>query len=245
MIRVLSFGRRCDGFGLNDRQRRLARISIEIGNRIGRFRDRDRPQFVRNRSGQTVFRSAAPAATATTSATAWPSLAAWPLIGANHAGLLLAFVLVGFGLVAGHAGDPCGLRHHARNFALLARGPAVTRLAGTAAPPPPPLALVAIRIGFAVARLADRHIVGQPFALFGFHFRLGFDVERPFVVGGFFDIGRESSNLRRQQRLGGLQRMHLFAAIDDERLLPLTVGSAITASVTLKLFSRSRRWPRL
>ncbi|HTE96877.1 MAG TPA: hypothetical protein VK678_25740, partial [Bradyrhizobium sp.] len=229
MIGGLSFGRWChgfglngrqNGFGLNDRQRRLARISIEIGNRIGRFRDRGWPEFVRNRSGQTIIRPAAPAAAAPTSATARPSLAAWPLIGANHAGLLFAFVLVGFVLVAGHAGNPRGLGHHVRNFAFVACGrPAVTRLAGTTAPPPPPLALVAIGIGFAVARLADRHILRQPFGLFGFHFRLGFDVERLFVLGGFFDIGRESRNLRRQQRLGGLQRVHLFAAIDDERLL--------------------------
>src|SRR5260221_671079 len=148
-----------------------------------------------------------------------PSLAAGRLIGARRARLLLGFVLVGFAVVHDRAGNRWRVGRNARNFALVTHRRAVARLAGTAAPPPPPLALVAIRIGFAVACLADRRIVDQPFGLFGFHLRLGFDVERLFLVGGFFDIGRESRNLGRQQRLGGLQRMHLLAAIDDERLL--------------------------
>src|SRR5580704_5142950 len=85
----LGRGRGSDGFGLDHRQRRFRRvISIEIGSRAGSLRRRCRPEFVHNRSGQTVLRSAAPAASATTSATAGPPLATCRLIGANQAGLL-------------------------------------------------------------------------------------------------------------------------------------------------------------
>jgi len=86
-------------------------------------------------------------------------------------------------------------------------------------PPPSPLALVAVRFGFAVALFAGRLIIGQPFGLFGFHFRFDFDVERLVLVKRLFSLRREGRNLRCEQRLSRLQRMHLFAAIDDERLL--------------------------
>ena len=62
-------------------------------------------------------------------------------------------------------------------------------------------------------------LVGQPFGLLGFDLGFGFDVERLVVVIGFLDLRREGGSLRRQQRLGGFQRVHLFAAVDDERLL--------------------------
>src|ERR1700687_4725676 len=108
-IRLLLLGRRCNGFGLNHRQRWLGWgcwlgwASIEVGNRAGCFRNRCRPEFVRDRSGQTVLRAATPAASATTSATAGPPLAACRLIGASHSGLLVGFVLLGFTFVAGEA----------------------------------------------------------------------------------------------------------------------------------------------
>src|ERR1700687_5794938 len=67
-IRLLLLGRRCNGFGLNHRQRWLGWgcwlgwASIEVGNRAGCFRNRCRPEFVRDRSGQTVLRAAPPGA---------------------------------------------------------------------------------------------------------------------------------------------------------------------------------------
>ena len=93
------------------------------------------------------------------------------------------------------------------------------RFAGTAAPPPPPLAPRAVGLGFAAALFAAGGIFGQPFGLLGFHFQFDFDVERLLLVERLPPAAAGSRNLRRQQRLGGLQRVHLFAAIDDERLL--------------------------
>jgi len=62
-------------------------------------------------------------------------------------------------------------------------------------------------------------IVGQSLGFFGLDVGLGFDVERLFVVIGFLDLRRGGGSLRCKQRLGRFQRMHLFAAVDDERLL--------------------------
>jgi len=72
-------------------------------------------------------------------------------------------------------------------------------------------------VAFAAGFLAGRLFVAQALGLFGFDFRFGFDIEL-FVVIGFLDLRRRSRGLRRKQRLGRLQRMHLFAAIDDEGL---------------------------
>jgi hypothetical protein len=76
MIRLLWLGRWCDGLRLNLRLRRLGWIAVEIGHRAGCFRGRRRPEFVDNRSGQTVLRAAAPPASAATSAPPRPPLAA-------------------------------------------------------------------------------------------------------------------------------------------------------------------------
>ena len=72
-------------------------------------------------------------------------------------------------------------------------------------------------VAFASTFFTCRLFLGQAFGLFGFDFALGFEIEL-FVVIGFLDLRRRGSRLRREQRLGRLQRMHLFAAIDDEGL---------------------------
>src|SRR5487761_2619160 len=191
-IRQWLLWRRRNGFGLHHRQRRLRRISVEIGNGARHLRRRCRPEFVHNRSGQTVLRPAPPAASAATSATAGPPLALCGLIGANHAGLLLAFVT---------------------------RRAIFACLAAPAAPPPTPLAPRTFGSGFGAGLFAAGGIPGEPFGLFGFHLRFDFDVERLVLVECFLQLRRERCHLRRQQRLGGLQRVHLFAAIDDKGLL--------------------------
>ena len=216
-IGMLRFGRRRDGFGLNLRQRRFGRSGVEIGDRAGCFRNGCRSEFVRDRSGQTILRSAAPPPSAATSATAGSPLAAGRLIGTNRAGLILGFFLVGFAFVGDRVRRGNHVRHNVRGLGVIARGSAFARLAGTTAPPPSPLALVAIRIGFAVALLAGRCVVGQPFGFLGFDLRL--DLEGLVLVERLLGLRRESRNLGGEQRLGRLQRMHLFAAIDHERLL--------------------------
>src|SRR5258708_36508675 len=114
-----------------------------MGPRVGCFRGGCRPDFVQNRSGQAVLEPAAPAASATTSAPAGPPLAAGRLIGANHTGLLVGFVLVGFAFIRGSAGSRGPVRYNSRNLVLVTRRAALTRPAGTAAPPPPPPTLFA------------------------------------------------------------------------------------------------------
>ena len=97
---------------------------------------------------------------------------------------------------------------------------AFARFAGPAAPPAAPFPPgAAIAVGFGAALFNGRGFVGQPFSLFCFHFRLDFDVERLFLLVCFLYLRRVGRHLRRQQRLGRLERVHLFAPIDDERLL--------------------------
>src|SRR5206468_470442 len=129
------FGR-LDRFGrkvsLHQRWRGLGRAAVEIGNRGGHFGSWRRPELVCDRSGKALFQlGTTPAASAATSATARAPLATGGLIAAGHAGLLVAFVLVGFAVLGGRAFD--GLAHNAHHVTVLARGGAVTRLA-TAAP---------------------------------------------------------------------------------------------------------------
>ena len=128
----LSLGRRRNGLGLDHRRRRgLSRISVEIGHRIGCFRSRCRPEFVRDRSGQAVFQlGTTPAASAATAATARAPLAIGRLIAAGHAGLFVAFILVGFAVLGDRAFD--GLARDAYGLTILARGGAITRLATAA-----------------------------------------------------------------------------------------------------------------
>src|ERR1700730_2330281 len=102
----------CDGLRLNLPCGGLGWTSVEIGYRAGCFRDWRRPEFVGNRSGQTVLQPAAPAAAPPTRAApappparAGPPLAAGSgLVGAGLAGLLLGFVFVGFAFLGDHAG---------------------------------------------------------------------------------------------------------------------------------------------
>ena len=105
---------------------------------------------------------------------------------------------------------------------LVSRRSALARLAGAAAPAPAPLAP-----GTAICLAAlfpCRGFLGQAFGLFGFHFEFDFDVEWLFVAIRFLGLRRESSHLCRQQRLRGFQRVHLFATVNDERLLPAYGG---------------------
>src|SRR5204862_7649667 len=119
-----------------------------------------------------------------------------------------------FAVLGGRAFD--GLARDAHGLTVLARGGPITRLA-TAAPAAPPLAAVAVSFAFAGCRFGG--IVGQSLGLLGFDLGFGFGVERLVVVIGFLDLRREGGSLRRQQRLGSFQRVHLFAAVYDERLL--------------------------
>ncbi len=141
------------------------------------------------------------------------------MLAAREAGLFVAFVLVGLAVIGnralgGHFGG------HARGIGVITRrSAAFTGLAGTSAPTPAPLAPVAVGLGFAAGFFAGRGIFRQPFGLFGFDFRFGFDIERLFVVIGFLDVRRRGRSLGDEQCLGRFQREHLFAAIDDERLL--------------------------
>ena len=75
-IRLLWLRRWCDELRLNLRRRLLGRSAVEISHRARRFRGWRRPQFIDDRSGQTVLRPAAPPASTTPSATPWPPLAA-------------------------------------------------------------------------------------------------------------------------------------------------------------------------
>src|SRR6266705_1210850 len=103
---MLRLRRWCDGLGLNLRRRWLGRIAVEVSHCAGSFRGWRRPEFVDNRSGQTVLRPAAPPASATTSATPRPPLAAsCGVIGAKLAGLLFRFIFVGIAFFGDHAGN--------------------------------------------------------------------------------------------------------------------------------------------
>src|SRR5258705_2464425 len=181
-IRLLWLRRWCDELRLNLRRRLLGRIAVEISHRAGRFRGWRRPQFVDYRSGQTVLRPAAPPASATTSAPPRPPLAAGRLIGASQAGLLIGFVFVGFALIGNDAGYRDRVEWGARGVIVVAWRSAFARLAGTAAPSPPPLALVAIHFRLTAAVFAGRGILDQAFGLLGFHFGFDFDVDRLFLV---------------------------------------------------------------
>src|SRR5258707_10473658 len=170
-IRLLWLRRWCDELRLNLRRRLLGRIAVEISHRARRFRGWRRPQFIDDRSGQTVLRPAAPPASTTPSATPWPPLAAGRLIGASQAGLLIGFVFVGFALIGNDAGYRDRVEWGARSAIVFAWRSAFARLAGTAAPSPPPLALAPLRFRLTAAALAARGILGQPFGLVGLHLR--------------------------------------------------------------------------
>src|SRR5229473_5824234 len=189
-IRMMRLRRWCDGLRLNLRRRWLGRIAVEISHRAGCFRGWRRPEFVDNRSGQTVLRPAAPPASATTSATPRPPLAAGHLIGASQAGLLVGFVFVGFALIGNDAGYRDRVERDARGVIVVARSSPFAHLAGTTAAPAAALALVAICFRHTAAVFAGRGILGQAFGLFGFHLRFDFDVEWLFLVECFLGLRR-------------------------------------------------------
>jgi hypothetical protein len=127
----------------------MRRSAVKIGHRTCGFRSRGRPQFVGNRSGETVFGPATPTASTATSAAAGPPLAVGGLIATGKARLFLALVLVALGVVGNRTGASLGRdMRGVMFFALIfVSWTAFTRLAGAAAPPAPPLALVTIAIG--------------------------------------------------------------------------------------------------
>src|SRR5260221_12519865 len=85
--------------------------------------------------------------------------------------------------------------------------------AGTSMPTPAPLALASVRIGLAGDILARRLVVGKAFGLFRLDFSLG--LEGLVVLEGlFFHRRRERRDLGCEEGLGGLQRVHLIAAVD-------------------------------
>src|SRR6185295_11956439 len=160
--------------GLHQRWGGLGGAAVEIGNRAGYFESRRRREFVRDRSGKAVFQlGTTPAASAATAATARAPLAIGRLIAAGHAGLFVAFVLVGFAVLSGRAFD--GLARDAHRVTILARGAAFTRFATTA---PASAALAAVAVSFAFARCRLGGIVGQALGLFGFDLGFGVEVKR-------------------------------------------------------------------
>ncbi len=155
----------------------MGRSTVKISHRAYSFRSRGWPQFVGNRSGETVFGPTTPAASTAASTAAGPPLAVGGLIATGKARLFLALVLVALGVVGYRTG--AGLGRDMRCvmfFALIfVSWTAFTRLAGAATPPAPPLALVTIAIGRTgaigrrAAGLTGNGIVGKPLALLGFH----------------------------------------------------------------------------
>src|SRR3954466_14939146 len=81
---MLRLRRWSDRLELNLRRWLPARIAVEISHRAGCFRGWRRPEFVDNRSGQTVLQPAAPPASATTSTTPRPPLPAPPPPASRH-----------------------------------------------------------------------------------------------------------------------------------------------------------------
>src|SRR5438046_3946570 len=160
---MLRLRRWCDGLGLNLRRRWLGRIAVEVSHCAGSFRGWRRPEFVDNRSGQTVLRPAAPPASATPSATPRPPLGAGRLIGASQAGLFVGFVFAGFVLIGNDAGYRNRVEWDARGVIVVARCAPFARFAGTTAAPAAPLALVAIRFGLAADVFAGRGLLGEAF----------------------------------------------------------------------------------
>src|SRR4051812_28134268 len=162
--------------GLDQRRRGLVRAAVEIGHSFGGFRRRCRPEFIRDRSGETVFRpAAAPTASATATAAARTPLAIRRLIAARHAALVVAFVLVGFAVVTGDGAfhrfghDAHGIVFLARGAVVLARRTAFTRLA-TAAPAPAPLAALTVGFAFAAGFFAADGVFRETLGLLGFDF---------------------------------------------------------------------------
>ena len=131
--------------------------------------------------------------------------------------LLVAFVLVGFAVLGGDAFDGSASTATRVGISVVGAG-APSRGSPTAAPASAPLA-AGPSASPSPPAASRRGFVGQSLGLLGFDLGFGFDVERLVVVIGFLDLRREGGSLRHQQRLGGFQRVHLFAAVDDERLL--------------------------
>ncbi len=217
-----------DQFGLHERRRRLGITAIEIGDCVGGFRRRGRAQFIGDRSGETVVRSAstAPAAAATTSTTPRTSIAvcgiiAAALVVARCALLCLAFVLVAFGIAGRNRLG--SFRQDMHEIAVLARLRSALAhfAAATAAAPAASLAALTVTVAFGGdCVLAGSLFVSKPLGLVG----LDLVFEQLFLVVGLLGLGRRGSGLRREQRLGGLERMHLLAAIDDVGLLAVHRG---------------------
>src|SRR5207253_7009580 len=113
-----------------------------------------------------------------------------------------------------------GLHHLGVVTGLAAFACLATATAATPPPPAPPPLSIAVSAGFFSGGL----FVGEAFALFGLDFRLHLDIEAVVIVLDVVFLRRGARCLRREQRLGRFQRVHLLAAIDDERLLAADRG---------------------
>src|ERR1700751_4665867 len=81
-----------------------------------------------------------------------------------------------------------------------------------AAPAPAPPAALTFALGGS--------ILGEPLGLLVLDLGFAFSIEGLVVVVSLISCGRRSGGrLRREQRLGGVERMHLLAVVDDVGLL--------------------------
>ena len=188
---MLLLGSSRDRFWLHFWQRgRGWMTAVEIGYRIGGLRGRRRGKLIRDRIGlasldsiATTFGAiaATPATSTAATAAARPPLAVTLAVVAGEARLLLAFVILGLGFLAGALdGGTCLAEDRfafrtGRAFlagrAFVARRASLARFAAAAAapaPPPPPTLALAFLLAIAFATFG---FLGQAFALFGFDFR--------------------------------------------------------------------------
>src|SRR5580698_964264 len=199
------------------RRRRLRRDAIEVGDRAGCLRNRNRFQFVGDRSGKTLFRSATPATSAAAATAPRPPFAR-ALIGTRLVRQFAAFLVIGLFVGGIRIRWGGGLL---RQSIVLARCVVFARfsVAAAAAPPPTSPSPCTVACGLRTCFATGGGFVRKSLGFFGLYFRFRLGVEQLLVVEGFFKSRGSGSGLRHEQRLCGLQRMYLFAAIDHIRLL--------------------------
>src|SRR3984885_11615003 len=178
----------------------LRRNSIEVGDGACRLRHWNRPEFVGDRSGKTVFGSATPAASTTASTAPRPPFAR-SIIGTRLIRLFAGFVVVSFPFA--FVGDFSIGRNACvrRESAILTRHSAFARLAAAATPPRASLAPGPVASGLGASFFATNGIFAESLGLVGFHFRFRLGVEPFLVVEGLFHLRGRGRSLSRDQFL--------------------------------------------